>query len=155
MNLVDAEDDSRTLTEQLEHPAQLFKSHWVDLVETHASVPLGMTATGRTRLPSAFDSLVDERERRDEEVRKIVEQYCACDSKLKELLVEKQVFGWRLDLLEAVSRRNTDPSTPREASAFLTFFLSFDCTARVSARLFNEATVGPCKSRSARHRVRS
>lgn len=102
-NLVDVEDDPRPATERQEFPAQLFKSHWVDLVETHASVPLAMTAVGRTPLPATFDVLVEERERRDEEVRNIVEQYCACDSQLKELLIEKQVYGWRLDHLEAVS----------------------------------------------------
>lgn len=103
LSLVDVEDDPRPATERQEFPAQLFKSHWVDLVETHASMPLGMTAVGRMPLPATFDVLVEERERRDEEVRNIVEQYCACDSQLKELLIEKQVYGWRLDHLEAVS----------------------------------------------------
>ncbi|ORY88123.1 hypothetical protein BCR35DRAFT_330332 [Leucosporidium creatinivorum] len=99
-SLVDMDDDHRPHGDRLEHPALLYKSHWVDLVETHSSVPLNLTSVGAAALPTAYDALAEERDQREDEVREIVEAYCACKHQLKELVVERELYGWNLDLLE-------------------------------------------------------
>ncbi|SCV67475.1 BQ2448_5086 [Microbotryum intermedium] len=105
-SLVDLQDDEdRSNVDQLDHPALMFRSHWVDLVETHASVAYGLTKSSRLPLPSpTYDVLIREREERDRQVREVVEQYCRCRSVWKELKVQKEVFGWNLQLLESSIR---------------------------------------------------
>ncbi|KDE02967.1 hypothetical protein MVLG_06501 [Microbotryum lychnidis-dioicae p1A1 Lamole] len=102
-SLVDLQDDEeRSNVDQLENPALMFRSHWVDLVEAHASVGYGLTNSSRLPLPSpTYDVLIQEREEREQQVREVVEQYCQCRSVWKELRVEKEVFGWNLQLLES------------------------------------------------------
>lgn len=105
------DDDQRTVTEQQEHPALLYKSHWVDLVETHSSVPLNLTSVGAGALPMAYEGLVEERNGRDEEVAQIVTDYCLSRHALKEICVEKEVYGWQMIHLEAVSGQARSPNS--------------------------------------------
>lgn len=100
--LVDMDEDVRPLLEQQSHPAVLFHSHFVDLVETHAAIPFAMTRTNAGPLPALYDGILQSREKRDEQVRKVVEQYCESDKLLKELRVEKECYGWNWKLLEQV-----------------------------------------------------
>lgn len=79
------------------YPGLLLQSHFLDLVENHASVPFALTGVTS---PNDF-TLVAERDARESEVTKIIESYCASTSILKELTVEKELYGWNWDLLEA------------------------------------------------------
>lgn len=101
--LVDMEDDPRpsSAPSRAAHPPLLFRTHFADLFETHSNVPLSLV-TNVTPLSTAYDPVVDQREKRDEQVRKVVEAYCRKQSWLKELRIEKELYGWRWDLLEAV-----------------------------------------------------
>lgn len=80
------------------HPPVLFRSHLFDSVEAHASVPFALTG-----VVGADETLVREREAREEDVRRVVEEYCRSDKMLKELKVKKQLYGWNWVALEAVS----------------------------------------------------
>lgn len=80
------------------HLPVLFRSYFVDSVETHASVPFALTG-----ITSADAKLVREREAREEDVRMVVEEYCSSDNMLKELKIKKQLYGWNWNMLRAVS----------------------------------------------------
>lgn len=111
-SLVNMDDDPRSGDERYQHRALLYKSHFVDLFECHSSVPLHMTSVGTESLPVAYDSLVEEREARDSEILQIVEDYCRCKHKLKELTIEKELYGWNLKHLEAVSIADSNCRAP-------------------------------------------
>ena len=100
---VNAQDDERPAQDQLEHAALLLEGHLLDLVENHSSTAFGMTPLSAT-LPARYAELVSEREKRDGEVREVVEAYCASQSVFKELKVEKEAYGWNWRLLEQAIR---------------------------------------------------
>ena len=83
------DEDHRPTSARDAHPALLYHSHFVDLVETHSSLPFALSG-----LPSTYDVLVRERDARDEQVRAVVDAYTRSNKMLKELRVEKEVYGW-------------------------------------------------------------
>lgn len=59
---------------------------------------------GAEPLSPVYDSVVEQREGRERLVREAVEDYCACKTALKQLTVEKELYGFRFDLLEQAVR---------------------------------------------------
>ncbi|KAK4704966.1 hypothetical protein P7C70_g1250, partial [Phenoliferia sp. Uapishka_3] len=102
-SLVDMDEDSRPEAARETHPALLYHSHLCDLVETHSSVPFALSGVS-----SANENLSRERDARDDQVRAVVEEYCSSQKMLKELRVEKEVYGWNWRLLEAGIRATID-----------------------------------------------
>ncbi|KAM0752185.1 hypothetical protein T439DRAFT_379285 [Meredithblackwellia eburnea MCA 4105] len=111
--LQDMEEDHRPSAERTIHPALLYHSHFVDLVETHSSLSPSISSSSNNnnnspQVSQEYTSVLAEREARDENVRKVVEAYCKSDRLLKELRVRKEVFGWNWRLLEAGIRATID-----------------------------------------------
>ncbi|KAL8292630.1 hypothetical protein RQP46_001242 [Phenoliferia psychrophenolica] len=102
-SLVDMDEDHRPQLERDAHPSLLYHSHFVDLVETHSSLPFALSGISATH-----DVLVRERDARDEQIRAVVDAYTRSKKMLKELRVTKEVYGWNFRLLEAGLRATID-----------------------------------------------
>lgn len=96
-SLVDMDDDTQESNES--HPPVLFRSHFVDLVESHSSVPFALSGHSSTH-----ESLIRDREKRDEDVQRVIEEYCTSTKLLKELTVRRELCGWNWLLLEQALR---------------------------------------------------
>ncbi|ORY90625.1 hypothetical protein BCR35DRAFT_349578 [Leucosporidium creatinivorum] len=78
-------------------PHLLHKGQFLDLGDAHSSTPLPPL---HDREMTYTDSMRD-RARREEDVRSVIEEYCACKNPLKELKVTRETYGWDWAALRA------------------------------------------------------
>ncbi|KAK4055966.1 hypothetical protein OIO90_002959 [Microbotryomycetes sp. JL221] len=99
-SLIESETDfSRPPHTLMEHPARLFRSHFVDLTEVHASNPT--KPIDSTSWPQSWQTLLDERNENDMDVRRIVNEYCHSTAFVKELVIARsEIYGWNIQQLE-------------------------------------------------------